>query len=302
MKVALAQYPISRFARFAQWQAHVADWVALATQPAAGAAPAGNGTTLLCFPEYGGMELTSLLPEPLQTDLRRQITALEKFHSRFVSTWAALAKKHGVFIQAPSLPVAVEGKIHNRAYLFAPSGKHDFQDKRQMTRFEREEWDIAGGDTLKIFDIGESRIGIAICYDIEFPLIAHAMAKAGADLILAPSCTDTMAGANRVHVGARARALENQIYVAVAPTVGDAAWSPAVDVNIGWAALYATPDRGFPDDGILASGHLNKPGWVMADLDFDRLKAAREQAQVFTVKDWATQSLPSLAVTARTLS
>ena len=69
--------------------------------------------------------------------------------------------------------------------------------------------------------------GIAICYDIEFPLIAHAMARAGAELILAPSCTDTIAGANRVHVGARARALENQVYVAVAPTVGQAPWSPA---------------------------------------------------------------------------
>ena len=139
---------------------------------------------------------------------------------------------------------------------------------------------------LKIFDIGETKIGIAICYDIEFPLIAHAMAAAGADLILAPSCTDTLAGANRVHVGARARALENQIYVAVAPTVGEAPWSPAVDVNIGWAALYSTPDRGFPDDGTLAKGDLNKPGWVMAELDFAVLKSARGQAQVFTARDW----------------
>ena len=98
-----------------------------------------------------------------------------------------------------------------------------------MTRFEKEQWGIAGGETLKIFDIGETKIGIAICYDIEFPLIAHAMAAAGAELILAPSCTDTLAGANRVHVGARARALEKQIYVALSPTVGEAPWSPAVD-------------------------------------------------------------------------
>jgi predicted amidohydrolase len=287
MKIGVAQYPISRFATFADWQAHVADWVARAVK---------EGATVLSFPEYGGMELTSLLAEALQKDLHGQIPALEKFRGDFVSTWAGLAKKHGVFIQAPSLPVAVDGKIRNRAHFFAPSGKAEFQDKRQMTRFEKEQWGIAGGEALKIFDIGETKIGIAICYDVEFPLIAHAMAEAGANLILAPSCTDTLAGAHRVHVGARARALENQVYVAIAPTVGEAAWSPAVDMNNGWAAAYAAPDRGFPDDGILARGELNRPGWVMAELDFDRLKASRASAQVFTAKDWETQAKPGLGV------
>jgi predicted amidohydrolase len=287
MKIALAQYPIGKFASLDDWKANAARWVEAATR---------KDAQLLAFPEYGGMELTSLLPAPLQKDLRGQIPALEKFHTEFVLAYAALAKKHGVFIQAPSLPVAAEGKIHNRAYFFAPSGGHEFQDKRQMTRFENEEWGIAGGDTLRLFDIGETKIGIAVCYDIEFPLIAHAMAMAGADLILAPSCTDTMAGANRVHVGARARALENQIYVAVAPTVGEAPWSPAVDVNVGWAALYATPDRGFPDDGILARGELNAPGWIFADLDFALLRAARANAQVFTRADWNSQDQPSLSV------
>jgi predicted amidohydrolase len=287
MKLALAQYPISRFDDFPAWQAHVAEWVAQA---------AHQGAALLSFPEYGGMELTSLLSEALQKNLRGQIPALEKFHAAFVATYAALAKKHGVFIQAPSLPVMIDGKVHNRVYLFSPGGQAGFQDKRQMTRFEKEEWGVEGGTALKVFDIGETRIGIAICYDIEFPLIAHAFAQAGAELILAPSCTDTKAGANRVHVGARARALENQIYIAVAPTVGEADWSPVVDVNVGWAAAYATPDRGFPDDGVLAKGDLGRPGWVMAELDFALLKAARGRAQVFSARDWDGQAQPGLDV------
>jgi predicted amidohydrolase len=293
MKIALAQYPLSRFAAFQDWQAHVAEWVAGA---------ADQGAQLLSFPEYGGMELTSLLPEALQRDLRGQIPALEDFHPDFVATYAALARKHRVFLQAPSLPVMVEGRARNRAYLFAPSGAFGFQDKRQMTRFEKEQWGISGGGALKLFDIGEARIAIAICYDIEFPLIAQAMAAAGADLILAPSCTDTLAGANRVHVGARARALENQIYVGLAPMVGDAPWSPAVDVNIGWAALYSAPDRGFPDDGVLARGDQDQPGWVMGELDFAALKVARAEAQVFTRADWPSQALPDLFVTAQPLS
>ncbi len=284
MKLALAQYPIGKFADFHAWRANAAHWV--------GSAEAD----LLVFPEYGAMELTSLLSEDLQQDLTGQIAALAEFHDGFVETYAALARQHGVAILAPSLPVESGGAFRNRAYLFTPGGQ-SFQEKRQMTRFEKESWGIAGGESLKIFDLGAARIGIAICYDIEFPLIAHAMAQAGADLILAPSCTDTLAGSNRVHVGARARALENQVYVAVAPTVGEAPWSPAVDVNTGWAAAYATPDRGFPDDGVLAKGERDRPGWVTADLDFDRLRAARQNAQVFTRADWDAQALPSLTVT-----
>jgi predicted amidohydrolase len=69
-----------------------------------------------------------------------------------------------------------------------------------------------------------------------------------------------------------------------------------VDVNNGWAAIYATPDRGFPDDGVLARGEMNKPGWITTTLNFDLLRSAREQAQVFTRKDWDGQSRPSLAV------
>jgi predicted amidohydrolase len=293
MKLALAQYPITRFDDFPQWQAHAGSWVAEAVE---------RGATLLMFPEYGGMELTALLPEALQRDLRGQIAALEQFLPGFVATWSALARNHGVHILAPTLPAMTGGLARNRAYLFAPSGRSAYQEKRQMTRFEREQWGIYGGSALRIFDLGEAKVGVAICYDIEFPLIAHAMAKAGADLILAPSCTDTIAGANRVHVGARARALENQAYVAVAPTVGSAPWSPAVDTNTGWAALYSAPDVGLPQDGIIVRGTLDEPGWVLTEPDFGRLKSARRHAQVTGALDWDGQFQPGLNVTTETLA
>lgn len=291
MKLSCAQYPIGQFASLEDWQANATQWVRDA---------ADAGAQMLLFPEYGGMELASLLPEALQRDLTGQIAAMQQYHDAFVETYASLARQYGVFVVAPSLPVKQGDGFINRAYVFSPHGAMGFQDKRQMTRFEREEWIIQGGAGLKIFEAkigGETiRFGIDICYDIEFPLIAHAQAAAGADLLLAPSCTDTLAGANRVLVGARARALENQIYVAVAPIVGDAAWSPAVDVNVGWAGVFATPDRGLPDDGVIAQGALNAPGWIYADLDFAALHRARDNAQVFTRRDWDGQMQPSLAV------
>lgn len=296
INLACAQYPIGQFDSFAAWQAHTADWVDRAVQ---------QDAHLLLFPEYGAMELTALLSEDLQQDIVGQIAALQEYHDAFVATWSALAKTHDVHIVAPSFPVQVGNVFRNRAYVVGPQGTVGWQEKRQMTRFESEAWIIAGGAELKVFDAminGEAlRFGVNVCYDVEFPLIAQAQAAAGADLILAPTCTDTLAGAHRVVTGARARALENQVYVALAPTVGLAEWSPAVDVNVGWAGVYAAPDRGLPDNGVIVEGDLSKPGWIVAALDFDTLRRARADAQVFTRNDWPTQSQPSLSVEAVSL-
>lgn len=291
LKIACAQYPISYFATLEDWRAHVRAWVQEA---------ADNGARLLLFPEYGAMELTSLLPVALQKDIHGQILAMQDMLDVFLETYRDLASAYQLFVVAPSLPVKEGARFVNRAHVFSPEGSAGYQDKRQMTRFEQEQWFIEGGSDLHLFDLSpigiDARFGISICYDIEFPLITHALSEAGADLILAPSCTDAGAGANRVQTGARARALENQIYVAVSPTVGDAAWSPAVDANVGWASVLATPDRGFPEDGILAAGVRNEVGWVFADLDFALLRSARENAQVFTRRDWASQDKPSLVI------
>lgn len=120
--------------------------------------------------------------------------------------------------------------------------------------------DIAPGDGLKVFDTQLGRLGILICYDNEFPMLARRLAEGGADLILAPSCTDTEAGYHRVRIGAQARALENQIAVLQSPTVGLAAWSQALDENIGRAGLFVPPDHGMPKDGVVAlSTELDPP-------------------------------------------
>lgn len=289
LRIACSQYPIGQFADLAAWRAKLEAWVGEA---------AGAGAKLLLFPEYGAMELASLLSADLQADLLGQIAAMQDLLPDYLAHHAALARQYRVTIVASSIPVRQpDSSFVNRAHVFAPDGTMAWQDKRQMTRFEREDWIIQSGTGLSVFDTGLGcRFGVAVCYDVEFPLITRALAEAGADLVLAPSCTDTLAGLHRVHVGARARALESQIYLAVAQTVGEARWSPAVDVNRGQAGIYATPDRGFPDDGVLALGETDKPGWTYATLDIAALASARANAQVFTRRDWASQDQPDLKV------
>jgi predicted amidohydrolase len=170
-----------------------------------------------------------------------------------------------------------------------PDGVIDYQDKLMMTRFEKEQWLIKSGQELKCFDTEYGKMAINICYDSEFPLLARKQVEAGCVLILVPSCTDTVAGYHRVKIGCQARALENQCYVVQASLVGDAAWSEAVDVNVGAAAIYTPVDRGFPDNGILAAGTFNAVQWVIAEICPNDCETVRKQGQVFNYRDWPLQ-------------
>lgn len=288
--LAAAQYDIGCFADWDDYAAKLRDWVARA---------ADAGARLLVFPEYGAMELASLFPLPVRADLAAQIEAMQPLLDGFLNLHAELAARHGVLILAASFPVRTAAGYRNRAHLFAPGGGLGHQDKLQMTRFENERWLIRGGDLPRVFDTELGCIGVNVCYDVEFPLLSRRQIEAGAELLLAPSCTDTLAGYHRVRIGCQARALENQCYVVQAPTVGEAPWSEAVDVNVGAAGVYAPPDRGLPDDGVVAVGRLNAPGWVFAEVDPARIADVRREGQVFNHRDWDGQVRPEIGAAER---
>ncbi|QRR03274.1 carbon-nitrogen hydrolase family protein [Dyadobacter sandarakinus] len=275
--IAAAQYPITEHATFEAWQLHVERWVAEA---------ASEKANLLLFPEYGSMELVSIFNESIRSDIRGQVLELNVLKSEFCGTFEMLSRKYQVIIVAPSIPI-VENDLHlNRVYVFGPGGLAGYQDKFFMTRFEDEHWGIQSAPKkLTVFEAEWGRFGIQICYDVEFSLGSQHLCAAGASLILAPSCTETIRGATRVHVGARARALENQAYTAVSQTVGDAHWSPAVDINYGYAAFYSTPDKDLPEEGIMAVMPAQQEGWLIHDLDFSKIEAVRRDGQVLNFKD-----------------
>jgi predicted amidohydrolase len=277
MTIALAQYPITYHQSIEAWQLHSRQWVADAV---------AKGAQLLVFPEYGSLELVSVLPDSLQSDLPGQLEAMQSLFPIFLETFQSLAAEYSCIIVAQSFPWRnEEGKYINRNWVFSPKGS-GYQDKWFMTRFEEEDWGISSPRQLEytVFQTAWCRFGIQICFDVEFPSGAHQLVKAGADLILAPSCTETIRGATRVHVGARARALEQQVYVAVAQSIGEAKWCPALDLNYGYAAIYSSPDVGMPETGILSAGVANEPTWLVKTIDFEPLRALQTSAQVFNRK------------------
>jgi predicted amidohydrolase len=276
--VAAAQYPISFFSDFSEFEQKAERWVSSA------------GASYLLFPEYGSMELASLLPEEKRNNLRTLARELVPESARYISVFKRLAEKYKCYIIAPSLPVfdPRTETTTNRAYVFSPSGQVEYQDKLFMARFEAEQWGVLPGPKeVKIFETPELSFAVSICFDVEFAFPAILAAHEGAQVLFAPSCTDTLKGANRVHIGARARALENQMFVAVSQTIGQASWSEAVDVNEGFAAVYAPPDVGFTDDGIISSGQLNEETWVSAELRLSHLEKVRQQGAVFNFQHHA---------------
>lgn len=287
MKVAACKYRIGApadFAAFADRQRRLLE------------AAAAQGAQFAVLPEYLSLELAATFGPDVAGDLQASLRAIQSLRGEWITLFTGLARGTGMLIAAGTFLLDDgHGGYVNRCDLFSPGGVHGWQDKLQLTGFEKSAGTIRPGGALRVFAHGGIRFGVSVCYDSEFPLPVRAQYEAGARLLLVPSCTDTGAGATRVRVGCLARALENRFFVAQAVTAGEAPWSPALDTNTGEAAVYAPMDAGFPADGILAqtSGDAE---WAVAEVDIAALEASRGAAQVANDRDWPGQLAPPLAV------
>ena len=285
LKIATAQYTIGQPADFAEFAARVGDRVGAVAQA---------GAQLVVLPEYLALEAAAEQPDDVRSDFARSLAALQPHHDAYLALARELAKRHSIYLAAGTFLLDIGGgRYRNRAYFASPDGKVAYQDKLTLTGFERNAAVIEPGDALRVFDTDFGRMAIDVCYDCEFPLYARAQVEAGARVIIVPSCTDTDAGAMRVRVGCQARALENQVFVARAVTAGEAAWSPALDVNTGTAAIYTPIDRGFPSDGVLVEAQ-GAADWAIGEIDLAALDAFKRDAQVANANDWMTQFRPAI--------
>jgi predicted amidohydrolase len=280
VRIGAAQYPIEETPTLEAWAAKVDRWVAEGVE---------QGAELLVFPEYAALEQAACFGRTVSQDLSASLVKVAEQSEARVAHHQALAKKYKVHILAGSGPVQnTDGHFVNVAQLVTPDGRVGAQEKLMMTPFERE-WGVSAGSAINVFQTDVGCLAIAICYDVEFPLIARAMAEAGAEVLLVPSCTERHSGYNRVRTGALARALENTIVTVQAPTVGEADWSPAVDVNVGAAGIYVPAEFGVSDTGVIAQGGLSTHQWVTASVDLQRLRRVRGSGEMRNFSDWSRQ-------------
>jgi len=286
MKLALAQFSVEAPASFDAFTARLA---ATARDAKSG------GADILVLPEYAAMVLAgAFIKSP---DIAAELDAVVTQADALIAAMRDIAKGAQIYILGGTVPMRSGAKIYNRAPFIGSTGMLVFQDKQSMTRFEAERWGITGGAGPKIFETPFGKIGVSICYDSEFPLHVRAQVTAGAEIIIIPSCTDSIAGFNRVRLSARARAIENQFFAATCPLVGNASWSGAIDENHGYAAVYGPPDHGFPQSGVLVRGELDAPGLVFADIDIARVQKVRREGGVLNHRDWPDKIPPCPIVT-----
>ena len=69
---------------------------------------------------------------------------------------------------------------------------------------------VKAGTKVELFESGNFKFGIGICYDIVFPEVARALVKKGADVLFFPSKI-RYEGIKPWHMYVQVRALENRI-------------------------------------------------------------------------------------------
>lgn len=276
--IAVSQYQIELLA---DWSAYVNKIETLVRQAKQ------QGAELLLLPEYAGIEIVC---QKFSTD-HELFTALQPLLIRYRDFFQSLAERHQITLQPGTVIEKVSEHLFvNRAYFFQPGTAWCYQDKLQLTEFEKKLGVLQSGTQQQIISSPWGKIGIAICYDSEFSEIVRNLTHSGATLILVPSYTSSLAGFNRVRLCCRARAIENQCYVAVSYAVGTIDLSDAPEIAHGQAAIFGPADVGFPDDGIIKVGNLNTVQLITAALSQKKITSVREHGQVRNFHDTKTFS------------
>ena len=224
------------------------------------------------LPEIFTSQLLSFMDT--ESGLHDAVRRMHDYTPRYMELMAELAKKYNIYLIAGSHPNLRDGLLYNTAFMFSPRGEVFSQDKIHRTRWEKDKWDTSAGTKLHLFQTDFGAISILICYDIEFPELSRQVCEAGADILFVPSSTDDRQGFWRVRYCAHARAIENQVYVAMTSTVGNLPVE-GLGMHYGQASIMTPSDFGFSRDGIAAEGVINMEQIVIADVDLDALTQNR---------------------------
>lgn len=273
VRIATMQYLLRPISRFEDFATQVEFFVRSARE---------YRCQFVLFPEYFSMQLLSFLRDPSPA---RAVRRLAQLAPEYESLFTRLAAESGMYIIGGTHPVIQSGELFNAAHLFTPNGQVFRQKKVHLTAAEKDSYQMSRGHGFYCYHTDYGDIGILVCYDVEFPEAARVLAEAGMQILFVPSCTDERNGFCRVRYCSQARASENQIYVALAGTVGNLPDVPGMATHFGQAAILTPPDYFFARDGIAAEGTVNQEQMVVADLDLDLLAEQRVNGTVIPLKD-----------------
>lgn len=178
-----------------------------------------------------------------------------------------------------------DGSLYNRAPIGLPDGSLETYEKGHPIPMERDMGTVRGTEPGPVFEHRGVAVGVLVCYDVEFPAAVAAVADAGAEVLAVPSLTASEAGFQRVGRCSAARAVENQLYVAQVPLVGD---HPRGDkTGTGRGTIYGPCDDVVGADGTGLTLPRDEHTAATQSLDVDALRTSRERASVRPYTDRA---------------
>ncbi|TXC85373.1 carbon-nitrogen hydrolase family protein [Luteibaculum oceani] len=246
-------------------------------------AVSGYRCDFVLFPEFFNAPLMAQFNHLSESDAIRK---LAEFTDSISKKFAELAIGYNINIVGGSMPVVKEDqRLYNVGYLYHRSGKIDEYIKIHPTPDEVKVWGMAGGDMLRTFDTDCGKIGVLICYDVEFPELSRILADDEMHILFVPFLTDTQNGYGRVRYCAQARAIENEVYVALAGSVGNLPKVHNMDIQYAQSVVFTPCDFSFPTNGIKTEATPNTEMILIADCDTSLLKELHENGAVTNLKD-----------------
>ena len=245
-------------------------------------AVAGYKSDFALFPEFFNAPLMAKYNHLTEVEAIRKLAEYtDEIRDRFIQ----LAISYNVNIITGSMPYLIDGKLYNIGHLCRRNGTYDTYKKIHTTPDEQKFWGLVGGDTVNIFETDCGPVGILICYDVEFPELCRLLADQNMHILFVPFLTDTQNGYSRVRYCARARAIENECYVAVAGSVGNLPKVENMDIQFAQSVVFTPCDFAFPTTGIKAEATPNTEMILVVDVDIDLLRELHTYGAVRNLKD-----------------
>ena len=235
------------------------------------------GADFVLLPEYFNAALMAHFHAENGAQAIRQLAGYTESIRAYLEK---LAVQYDLNIVAGSMPELEGNRLRNICFLLRRDGTWDYQYKLHVTPDEDTHWGVTGGDELKIFDTDEGRIGILVCYDVQFPELARLLSEKGLEILFVPYLTDTKNGYLRVKRCCQARAIENECYVVATGSTGHLPNLAYMDIHYSQSAIFTPSDFIFPHDAVKAEATPNTETTLIADLDLGLLDELGEGGAV----------------------
>ncbi|MEN2486605.1 bifunctional GNAT family N-acetyltransferase/carbon-nitrogen hydrolase family protein [Flavobacterium sp. B11] len=248
-------------------------------------AVSGYGSDFALFPE---LFIAPLMADYNHLSEAEAIRELARHSDPIRKKFQEFAISYNINIITGSMPYLEGGNLYNVGFLCKRDGTSEMYTKIHITPNEVIHWGMKGGSEFKTFDTDCGKIGILICYDVEFPEISRLLADEGMNILFVPFLTDTQNGYTRVKHCSQARAIENECYVAIAGCVGNLPKVNNMDIQYAQSSVFTPSDFAFPSNGIKAEATPNTEMTLIVDVDLNLLKELHEHGSVKTLKDRRT--------------